>query len=304
MIVALHGKNSFDLNVELRRIIDGAIQKNGDIGVERYNAPETETNVILQAVQSLPFLVPKKLVVVDNAGASSELMDQLEQLIDRTPNEVDVVLVGPIFDKRKSSYNLLKKHTKVIEFPEDRPQELPVWVVKYAKTFEAIINRPDALYLVERVGVNKLRLASEIEKMSLYTADINREVIDKLTDESAQSSVFALLDAAFAGDSKRALKLYREQRQNRVEPHYIVAMLSWQLNSLAMAVYADPHSETTLMNAGLTPFSARKSLSLSRNISKSKLKNMVVELSDLDLQIKTNTEPDAGLELYILSLAG
>jgi len=174
--------------------------------------------------------------------------------------------------------------------------------VQQADTLGATITRADAAYLVDRVGINQLLIASEIEKMSLYSQDINRDNIDKLTDRSAQSTVFSLLDAAFSGDSKKALGLYREQRMNKVEPHYIVAMLTWQLQSLAQAVFAEPQNESTLIGAGQSSYAARKSLALARSVSKADLREMVTELSDLDRNIKTGTEPDAGLELYLLSL--
>ncbi len=70
----------------------------------------------------------------------------------------------------------------------------------------------------------------------------------------------------------------------------------------ALAVFAEPQSEATLVNAGQTPYLARKSLALSKRVSKADLRNFVSELNDLDMQIKTNTDGDAALELYLLSL--
>jgi len=302
MITTLTGKNSFNLSLELANFTKDAQKELGDIGVEKFDASETEFDVILQSVQSLPFLAPRKLVVIQNAQSNSALLERVEELIDRVPNEVDVLLVGPVFDKRKASYNVLKKQTKVLEFPELRTDDLVPWVIKKAKDKGLNIRSADANYLVERVGTNQLVLASEIEKIGLSTKNIDRETIDMLTDRSVQSTVFSLLDAAFAGDSKKAIELYREQRRNRVDPHYILAMLSWQLNSLALAVFAEPQIERTLVGAGVSPFSARKSLSLARHINKTDMRNMILVLSDLDEKMKTTSDSDAALELYLLGL--
>jgi len=302
MITTLSGKNSFALDAELLRIISDAKHKFGDMGVERFNASETEVDTLLQAVQSLPFLAPKKLVVIDEAQSNSAFMERIEEVIDRTPDDVDVALVGPVFDKRKSSYNMLKKLTKVQEFNELVAHQLPSWLVAQAKDNGAQLSNSDAAYMVDRVGDNQLILASEIEKMSLFSSNITREIIDKLTDRSAQRTIFELLDSAFAGDNKKALRLYREQRSNKVEPQYIIAMLTWQLQLLAQAVFAEPQNESTLVSAGQSSFTARKALNLARNVSKVDVRRMVAELSNLDKQIKTSADPDAALELYLLSL--
>jgi DNA polymerase III delta subunit len=131
---------------------------------------------------------------------------------------------------------------------------------------------------------------------------IMRTDIDKLTDQSVQSTIFSLLDAAFAGDSKKAISMYREQRSMRIEPQYIIAMLTWQLTALAQAVFAQPQTESTIVAAGQSPYSARKSLTLAKKISKAQAKKMIKDLSELDLQTKTNVDADAGLELYLLEL--
>jgi DNA polymerase III delta subunit len=115
-----------------------------------------------------------------------------------------------------------------------------------------------------------------------------------------------MLDAAFSGDRQRTLELYREQRQQRVEPHYIIAMLTWQLTALAQAVFADlsagGRTEAALVAAGMSPFTARKSLALAKHISGADVRRMVNNLATLDSQIKTSVEPDAALELYLLRL--
>ncbi|HMT55919.1 MAG TPA: hypothetical protein PKD20_03510 [Candidatus Saccharibacteria bacterium] len=164
------------------------------------------------------------------------------------------------------------------------------------------MSRADANYLVERVGSNQDLLAREIEKLVLFEANVDRTTIETLTDRTLQSTVFELLDAAFAGNHKRAISLYREQRASRIEPQYIIAMIVWQLHALALAVYAPNQQESTLVGAGLSPYTARKAAGLARSISKQAIKKMIVDLTELDEQIKTSADADAGVELYLLNL--
>ncbi len=302
MITTITGKNTHALQAALHAMVADARSQFGDMGVERFDAQEVDADQILQAVQSLPFLVPQKLVVVQNAQANTELMNRVDELIDRTADTVDVVLIGPVFDKRKSSFSVLKKRTKLREFAEPKPYELPSWVVGEAKQLHATISKNDAQYLVDRVGADQMLLKSELKKLTLNTSTITRADIDLHTEQSSQSTVFEMLDAAFSGASDRTIALYRDQRKQRVEPHYIVAMLTWQLHALALAVYADPQTEQTLVGAGQSPYAARKALSLARRITRAQLRTYISDLCELDGAIKTSAEPDAALELYLLNL--
>lgn len=303
MITTLTGKNTFMLNKAIRELLTSAKDELGDMGIERIDAQETDADTILQAVQSLPFLVPKKLVLVQNAQSNTELMNRIDEVIDRTADEVTVVLVGPVFDKRKSYFASLKKHTDLKEFNEPKSFELPDFVVKEGGNRGVKITKADASYLVDRVGADQMILSSEVQKMALTADTISRDVIDMHTERSPQSSIFDMLDAAFSKDAIRSIGLYRQQRKMRVEPQYIIAMLTWQLQNLALAVFASPQNESTLVSAGQSPYAARKSLALARTTSKDSVKRYIADLAALDIAIKTSAEPDSALELYLLNLA-
>lgn len=302
MVRTFTGKNSFALQAELKTIVGTYLKEAGDFAVDRIDASEKDVDTILQSVQSLPFLTPKKLVVISNIQSNSAFMDRLEELIDRTADGVEVILVDPSLDKRKAGFKILQKQTELHDFKEPNPQELPSWVVETAKNNGANISRTDAGFLVERVGANQQLLASEIEKLAMYNPEINRQSIELLTDQSLQTTIFSLIDAAFAHNSKKAIDIYKEQRTARIDPHYIIAMLTWQLQALAQAVFVEEKSESSLVSLGQSPYTARKSLSLAQKITKAEMRRMVVDLSELDSQIKTNADPDSALELYLLNL--
>ena len=302
MILTFTGKNSYGMSVELKALNSLYLVEAGDFAVERIDAGDVDADSILQAVQSLPFLSPKKLVIITNIQNNTAILDRIEELVERTADGVEIVVVDPNPDKRKSYFKQLQKLTYVKVFAEKQPLDLGKWSVEHAKKLGSVISSADASYLVERVGANQQLLSVEIEKLSLYSNKIDRKSIELLTDQSMQSNIFSLLDSAFSGDSVKAIKLYREQRASRIDPHYILAMLVWQLQAIALAVHANPQTESTLVSAGQSPFTAKKSLAIAKRITKQKFKKMVVDLSELDAQIKTNSDADAGIELYLLNI--
>lgn len=302
MIRTLTGKNSYALQVYLQTRVAAVLASSGELAIERIDAQEASVDTILQAVQSLPFLVSEKLVIVTSLQSNTALMERLDELVDRTADSVEVLLVEPLLDKRKASFKQLKARTELHDFTEPQPRELPSWLVSEAKQLDATISMTDAQYLVDRVGAHQQLLAHELEKLSLYQPHITRQTIELLTDQSLQSTIFTLLDTAFSGNAKKTIELYHEQRRARIEPQYIIAMLVWQLQALAMAVHVPGQSEGGLVQAGMSPYTARKVLQLAHGKSRADIKKMVVDLTELDAAIKTNTDADAGLELYLLTL--
>lgn len=302
MIRTITGKNAYKLRAYVHQLVDSYMKSVGELGIERIDASESTVDAILQAAQNLPFLVERKLVVVTNAGQNTPLLERIDELVERNAERVEVLLIDPSFDKRKASYKTLQKKTEVHDFPEANARDLPAWVVEYCTEKGGAISRADANYLVERVGSNQDMLAREVEKLVLFEPKVVRAAIDILTDRTLQSTVFELLDAAFAGNSERALKLYREQRASRVEPQYIIAMIVWQLHGLALAVYAPDHQEGTLVHAGLSPYTARKAIGLARQTTKQTVRRMIRDLTELDRNIKTSADADAGIELFLLNL--
>ncbi len=158
---------------------------------------------------------------------------------------------------------------------------------------------------MERVGASQQLLSNELEKLLLYDPRISRRTIDSLTDATPQGTIFQLLEAAFAGDRARALRLYAEQRALKVEPPQIIAMLAWQLNVLAIIKTAGERSSDTIAReAKLNPFVVQKSRNIARDISLARLKGLVSGLLKIDTRIKrTNTDPDEALRHYLLTLA-
>jgi DNA polymerase-3 subunit delta len=302
MVRTFTGKNSFALASALKQIISDYDKEVGSLGIERFDASETEVDTLLQAVQSLPFLSPKKLIVVHSIQSNTALMDRIEEFVERVSDGVEVVFVDPNLDKRKSSYKTLQKLTALQDFKEVDGRNLPAWLLEYAKGLGADISTRDAQYLVNRVGSNQQQLAREIEKLTSYNPKISQKTIDVLTDQSAQSTIFSLLEAVFSGNTKRAIDLYREQRSLQLEPQYILAMFVWQLHTIAQAVFAESKTEASLVTSGQSPYTAQKSLHLAKAISRVRMKKMITDLSELDAQIKSSVDADTAIELYILSI--
>ena len=304
MVVTLTGNNSYALRRRLNQLIGEFVAEQGELALERIEAESVDLQAILDAIQSLPFLAARKMVVVRDLSANKPAAEAIEQIISSVEDSTDLIIYEPAPDKRTSYFKVLKSKTELEEFNELDTRSLTNWLADEAKKQGGQLGLADANYLVERIGANQQMLASELGKLLTYDPQVTRANIDLLTEPTPQGKIFELLDAAFGGNKKRALKLYEEQRAQRVEPQAILAMIAWQLQLLALAKYSkDKPATTVAKDAGLNPYPVTKAKNLAAKISKNELNKMVDEALDIDWRGKTTAiDLDEALKTYITTL--
>jgi DNA polymerase-3 subunit delta len=304
MIVTLTGNNSFGLRRRLGELTSKFVTEYGQLALERVEAENVDTQAIIEAVQSLPFLAARKMVVLRDLSANKPAAETIEQIISSTGETTELIIYEPNPDKRTSYFKVLKSKTQLEEHNELDAHALASWLTEEARNQGGKLGAADANYLVERIGANQQMLASELTKLLTYATQITRANIELLTEPTPQGKIFELLDSAFGGNKKRALKLYEEQRVQRVEPQAILAMIAWQLQLLALAKYSkDKPAATVAKDTGLNPYPVTKAKNLASKISEDELNKMVDEALDIDWRGKTTTiDLDEALKTYITTL--
>ena len=305
MISTLTGPNTFLMQQELQTRITAFKDQYGDFGLESFNAAETPFENIRQAVQSVPFLSSARMVIVYDPSTNKELVEQVESFIADIPKDVLVLLVEQKIDKRSVLYKTLKKKSELIEFAQLEEQSQASWVEEVVRQNGGTISKKDSLFLVQRAGFDQLRIKNELDKLQSYSPHITKETIELLVEPSPQGNVFNLLDAAFAGRAGLTMRLYDEQRSQKVEPQAILAMMGWQLHILALVKTAvDRPPELIAKEAKLNPFVVRKSLAIANNRSLTELKQLIDDAVQLDIQLKTKPiNADEALKNLLLNIS-
>lgn len=305
MITTFTGENSFAWQKLLHEQVDKFVSKYGDLALQRIDGEEAEFSAIAEALNSLSFLSNKKLVVLRSPSKNKEFLESIEQVLANIGETTDVIIIEPKLDKRLSYYKYLKSKTDFNEFNELDINGLSAWLSARAKQLGGSLSLSDARYLAERVGLKQQLLGNELEKLILYSPEVTRQTIDLMTDETPQSTIFQLLESAFSGNSRKALKLYQEQRLLKVEPQQIVAMIGWQLYVLAIIKNAGNRSiDEIAKDSRLNPYVLRKSQSIADELSQQELKTRVAQLLDIDNKSKsTSIDIDEALKNYLLTLS-
>ncbi len=304
MIITLTGANTFLLKRELKRLVDAFVSEYGDMALERLDGEELAYDRLRESLQSMPFLASKKLVVLRSPGANKEFAEKAAALLGDLPETTDVIIVEPKLDKRLSYYKFLKANSTYHEYPEADAPALIQWLVGEANAQQASITREDARYLIDRVGTNQQLVANELDKLIAYSSQITRQSIDLLTEPTSVSSIFDLLDAALAGRATQALALYQEQRNQKVEPQQILAMLAWQLHTLAIVKVAGSRDPGMIAKeAKLNPYVVRKTQTVASHLTLKQVALLLDRTLALDIRLKSQAvDADEALMHLLTSL--
>ncbi len=300
------GTNAFQINRRVRELTDAFVREHGDLALEKIDASEVTYEQILGAVESQPFLAARKMVVVREVAQNNDATEKLDTLIERAGDDTDLIIVEGKLDKRAAYYKALKKLSNFEEHDETEAANLTGWVKQQTELLGGDITEQSARYLVDRVGPNQMKLSNELTKLVLFDAQISRQTIDNLTDENPATTVFNMIDAAFSGNLKRALQLYDEQRQQKVEPQAIHAMLVWQLHAVAVAATAPKNldARSVASKSGLNPFVLQKSQRIAQRMGKADVHASLKLLRDIDYKSKRQTiDYDEALQYAIVRFA-
>ncbi len=304
MIVTITGANDLLRKRELDKLVDAFLAEHGDMAVERFDGEETTADRMRESVQSMPFLSNRKLVVLREPSKQKLFAEAIADVLEATADTTDLIIYEPKLDKRSAYYKFLKKTTDYRELAELDGFALAKWAAEYAKEQGGGLLPTDAKLLVDRIGANQQLLQSELDKLIAYDSAITKQTIELLVERLPQSTVFELLDAAFAGNAQKTFEIYKEQRALRVEPQAILAMLAWQLHVVAVVKAGLPrNADEIAKTAKLNPFVIRKTQSITRRLSLAQIKGLIADLLDLDIQLKrSNIDADEALQLFLLTL--
>lgn len=305
MVTTLTGSNDFARTQELQRLVAAFVAEHTDMALERFDGEEASMERMRESLQSLPFLTSRKLVVLREPSKQKTFAEHITDILEGIAETTDVIIVEPKLDKRLSYYKTLKKVTDFQEYIDLDATGLARWATEYAAKKHGALSLADARALVDRVGTNQQMLQQELDKLLTYDPQVTKTTIDLLTERLPQSTVFELLDAAFAQKTARAMALYKEQRALKVEPQAILAMLAWQLHILVLVKAGAPRPADEIAKAAkLNPYVVRKSQNLVRTLSLEQLKKLIGELLTIDMRLKrSSVDADEITQLFILRLA-
>lgn len=215
--------------------------------VDRFYGGETRVNTLIDAANTLPMMVPRRIIVVLEAEkllipkreskAADEDQARLEAFIDAPPRETTVVFVCGALDLRRRLVKLLLKEAQVVNCGSiESEAAADLWVKARAARDKIPLDPAAVRTLIQRAGLDIVRLRAGLERLALYamgqstiTADDVRQAVPA---SSPQSANFGIADAIRSNDAREALRQLSLVLDEGAQPFFVLGQLRFAAEKL------------------------------------------------------------------------
>ena len=292
--------------------IDEIIAKENfqDSLVTTYDLDEKDLNDLLEDVDTISFLTPKKVIVGKNFKIlEKEEEEKITRLIKYLENPQDTVLLilttSKLDERRKITKELLK-HLSPLKLEESSINIIKDKFKDY-KIDNKTINLLDTYYHddLERLirECDKLKLAFIDDKIVTYSKAF--ELLLK-PNNNLDNLSFDLVRTISLKDKKQAITIYNELLSYNIESYAIMGLLESQYRLLYQVKIL---SKNNLNNYDIGkildvhPFRVKKTLELTRYYSLKEIRKIIKDLAKIDFNIKSGAlDNSLVLELLLLNI--
>jgi DNA polymerase-3 subunit delta len=306
-VYVLYGGDAFTLDAR-RREITALVAGGADpqLCVASFEPP-CELADVLDELRTVPFLAPRRLVIVRQADEFvSAHREALEKFLETPPSSATLMLVVSSWPSNTRLARLVQKIGQAIECAAPAAGNLAQWVATAAGKRGKKIAPDAAALMVEWVGGDLAALDGEIEKLSLYVAaaaTISLEDVCALVTASAGPAAFALTNAVTDGDPAAALKALAGMLRARGDEFKTLGMIGWHLRRAMLAKEnLDAGQPPRQAVPRMPPQQADAFLAMLNRRPLSAFHNDFRRLIRADLAMKSGTDPAAALQELVVAL--
>lgn len=204
-------------------------------------------NALAQAGASMSLFAARKLIDLRMPGGkpgregAAAIIEYCEHA---SPDNVLLITCTQWSKQHEGAWTAaVEKHGVFVPVWPLKPDELPDWIAQRMASRGLKPERDAVEALAARVEGNSLAAAQEIDKLALLhgSAPLDATTLEALVADSARYDVFKLVEATFAGDAPRSLRILAGLR---AEGEQIPALMGWLLNQLQLlarlAAHANP----------------------------------------------------------------
>ena len=314
----LFGNDEFAIS---RRLKDFAADfpdpTSADMNTARLDARTMTENDLNTAVNAMPFLAPKRLVLLADPSAKYNKPNdrkKFETFIQKVPDTAQLVIYEGIEPKDVEKHWLVKwiaKNNKLVKtqaFMLPRPWEMTGWIVNETKSQGGQIEPAAAARLAEMVGVNTRQAGQEIAKLLAYVnweRQIRVQDVEAVSILTAEDSIFDFVDALANGDGKSAQHLlHRLLETDDAFSLWGMVIRQFRLLLLAREVLDSRGGKDEVARTlGVHPFVAEKTTGQARSFTLPVLERIYHRLLEIDEGAKTGQVAlDLALDTLVVEL--
>jgi DNA polymerase-3 subunit delta len=216
----LFGNDEFTIARKLKEFeSDFTDSTSADMNTARLDARSMSEDDLNNAVNSIPFLAKRRLVLLENPSAkynNPSARKKFLEFIEKAPETTRLVMYESVEPKEVEKHWLVKwaeKNSKLIQtkaFMLPRLKDMTGWIVNETKNQAGQIEPRAAEMLKDMVGVNTRQAGMEISKLLAYAnwaRPVTSQDVEAVCIVTSQQSVFDFVDALSNGNGKSAQHL-------------------------------------------------------------------------------------------------
>ena len=239
-VYCLYGEEEYRREQALNQLLDALLAEGArDLNLDQIRPGEAETGSILGSARTLPFLAPRRVVLI--RGVEELSREQQEELLayldDPCPTSC-LVLAARRLDLRTRLAAALQKKGMLLRFDRLEAESLKESLLAAANE-QGVRLQPEAInLLMALVGDDFRQLIYNVEKLALFVGEhkeISAKDVEALVGETRVRSIFQLTDAVSSRNLDIALRCLTSLLESGEEPLAIIGMLARQIRLLIRA---------------------------------------------------------------------
>ncbi len=246
-VYLLHGEEELMKDRALSAMIKAMIPE----GMESMNMQTLDESATLDdlknAVQTLPFLVPSRVVICRNYNAlnldkrqfgsekTKDMIGDIGAIMDHLDDScILIFLQRGAVGKDQPLFKAIKKRKRDVAFAEPKAAEKQTMVASLAKQMGLKIKVGEIRFLLDYTDANIMTLNQELQKLQASSDGnpITKEAIMAVCTPSMQYNVFTMIRAITQNQASQALSILRDMLQENENPGGILLLLERQFRTL------------------------------------------------------------------------
>ena len=290
----LYGKNEGLIQETIEKSLQPILPKN----VFNYEEKEILDNInsFKEQLFNKSFFENEKLIIIKRI--TDKLASLAEELINKNFDDIKIIFIGNVLEKKSKIRNLFEKskHSICIPLYEDNIQTLNSIAQKILREKNINLSQKDLNILAERAKGDRINLKNELQKIisfSFSRKTININEILKLSNLSENYEISELVDSCLSKNQKKITKILNENNFGQEDCILILRTFLSKLKRLSK-LYLDPDMNTNIektLSSYKPPIFWKDKEVIKQQIKLlnfEKIKDLLQKTNEIELIIKKN----------------
>ena len=291
-----YGKNEGLKN----EIIQKYFIKDSTSEVIKYDENELINNrdFLIEEMLNQSLFSNEKVLIISRA--SEKMLKVIEELLERNPSDIKIIIKTSILDKKSKLRNFFEKNKNlvVIPFYDDEKRSLLSIVSNFLTKNDIKLSRESINLLVDRARGTRENLYFELDKIFNYAItnkSIDYDVVKKLTNIGENYSVNELADNFLSKNKKNISKILNENNFSDEDCILIIRTILSKSKRLKNIIesYQENKNLDEVIGTIKPPIFWKDKENVKDQVKSWKLvdlKNKIYQINEIEKLVKSNTK--------------